>query len=347
MFIQPFRHTLPGLLLALLLGGGAMALAAMPAVGRLGLSALTLAIIGGIALGNSVYPRLAPRCGVGVEFGKQRLLRLGIVLFGLRLTLQDIVAVGAAGVLIDAVMLGSTFLLACWLGTRYFGLERESAMLIGAGSAICGAAAVLATEPVARGGAEKVAVAVATVVVFGTLAMFLYPALFALAQVAGFSWLDGWHFGLYTGSTLHEVAQVVAAGRAVSERTAEVAVIAKMIRVMMLAPFLLLLSAFLARRERTVADAPTRHLTVPWFALGFVLLAGVNSTGWLPPALCAALLWLDTLLLAAAMAALGLTTQVSALRRAGVKPLLLAACLFGWLLVGGALVNAGVSLLLR
>ncbi|WP_232219952.1 YeiH family protein [Pseudogulbenkiania sp. MAI-1] len=345
--MHSFRHTLPGLALALLLGGGALALATLPMLQNLGLSALTLAIVGGIALGNGGYAALAPRCDAGVQFAKQRLLRLGIVLFGLRLTLQDIAAVGPAGVLIDAVMLTSTFLLACWLGPRWFGLERDSAMLIGAGSAICGAAAVLATEPVARGGTEKVAVAVATVVVFGTLAMFLYPMLFTLAQAAGMSGLDGWRFGLFAGSTLHEVAQVVAAGRAVSEQAAEVAVIAKMIRVMMLAPFLLLLSAFLARRESGATRSTTRRITIPWFAVGFVLLAGVNSLGWLPPAWRAGLLQLDTLLLAAAMAALGLHTQVSAIRRAGLAPLGLAACLCGWLIVGGAVVNAGIGLLLK
>ncbi|BAK78505.1 conserved hypothetical protein [Pseudogulbenkiania sp. NH8B] len=347
MFIPYIRKTLPGLALTLLLATAALLLATLPALQQLGLSALTLAIVGGIALGNSVYPMLAPRCDSGVQLAKQRLLRLGIVLFGLRLTLQDIAAVGPAGVLIDVVMLSSTFLLACWLGPRWFGLERDSAMLIGAGSAICGAAAVLATEPVARGGAEKVAVAVATVVVFGTLGMFLYPGLYALAQAAGLHGLDSRHFGLFAGSTLHEVAQVVAAGRAVSEQAAEVAVIAKMMRVMMLAPFLLLLSAFQARRERGTSGDNARRLTIPWFALGFVVLAGVNSLGWLPSSWRAGLLQLDTLLLAAAMGALGLHTQVSAIRRAGLAPLGLAACLCGWLIVGGALVNAGVGVLLK
>ena len=104
---------------------------------------------------------------------KQILLRAGIILYGLRLTFQDIAGVGLHGVLLDALMLASTFGLACLLGTRLFGLDRTTTLLIGAGSSICGAAAVMATEPVVRGRAEQVAVAVSTVVVFGTLGIFL------------------------------------------------------------------------------------------------------------------------------------------------------------------------------
>ncbi|KAI1691727.1 hypothetical protein DdX_21685 [Ditylenchus destructor] len=115
-----------------------------------------------------VYPRLAPASAAGVGFSKHWLLRAGIVLYGLRLTFQDIGHVGVAGVLMDVLVVASTFGLACWLGVRVFRMEREAAMLIGAGSAICGAAAVMAAEPVVRGRAAQVTVAVSTVVVFGT-----------------------------------------------------------------------------------------------------------------------------------------------------------------------------------
>ena len=131
-------------------------------------------------VGNTVYPRMAAVAADGVAFSKQALLRVGIVLYGLRLTFQDIANVGVAGVIIDALMLSSTFALSWWVGTRIFGLDRKTALLIGAGSSICGAAAVMATEPVVRGRAEQVTVAVSTVVVFGTLAIFLYPALYRL-----------------------------------------------------------------------------------------------------------------------------------------------------------------------
>ena len=327
------RTRLPGLLLVFAIAGVSAALATQPWAAGLGLSALTLAIILGMAIGNTGATRVLAVCAPGVDFAKQHLLRAGIVMFGLRITFQDIAAVGWSGVLVDALMLSSTFTLALLIGRRWWGMDARSVMLIGAGSSICGAAAVLATEPVVKGRSEDVAVAVATVVVFGTLAMFGYPLLHALTHA--------WHlsdaaYGLYVGSTVHEVAQVVVAGGAVSEVAAGHAVIAKMIRVMMLAPFLLLLSAFLSRRGQAGGAG---KITVPWFALGFIAVAGLHSLQWLPRPWVSALVTLDNLLLAMAMAALGLSTHASAIRRAGARPLMLATLLFFWLVVGGALIN--------
>ena len=336
---------LPGLVLSAGLGWLALRLAEHAWVQAAGLSGLSLAIVLGMVVGNLGYARIAVHAEPGVVFSKQNLLRLGIVLYGLRLTVQDVAQVGAAGVLIDAAVVCGTFVLAVWLGTRWLGLDRQAAMLIGAGSSICGAAAVLAAEPVVKGRAEQVTVAVATVVVFGTVATFLYPALFELNRHWGFM-AGGEHaFGVYIGSTVHEVAQVVAAGNAVSAAAADTAVIAKMVRVMMLAPFLICLSAWLARhpgadRRATGAARPSApRVTVPWFAVGFVAVVLFNSLQWLPAPVTRAATELDNHLLAMAMAALGLTTHVSAIRRAGVRPLLLALMLFGWLMVGGALLN--------
>jgi uncharacterized integral membrane protein (TIGR00698 family) len=315
-----------------------------------GISALTLAIIGGMVVGNTVYPRVATVSAAGVLFSKQILLRAGIILFGLRLTFQDIGQVGAAGVLIDALVLSSTFALSWWAGTRFFGLNRRTAMLIGAGSSICGAAAVMATEPVVRANADEVCIAVATVVAFGTLAIFLYPALYHLNEQMHWVSISPFAYGIFTGSTVHEVAQVVAAGKAVAESTANTAVITKLVRVMMLAPFLVLLSAYLSRHSQEGSEAPVASASwahvIPWFALGFVAVAGLNSLAILPRAVIGAAINIDTLILATAMAALGVSTQFSAIRKAGLKPLGLAALLFGWLIVGGFAINAGASALL-
>ena len=153
--------------------------------------------------------------------------------------------------------------------------------------------------------------------------------------------LDQADFGVFVGSTVHEVAQVVAAGRAISPQAADAAVIAKMVRVMMLAPLLLGLSAWLARGRG--ARGTRAKIAVPWFAFGFIGMVGFNSLHLLPIWLVDALVRLDTVLLAMAMAALGLTTHASALRRAGLRPMLLASLLFAWLLGGGLLVNLGVQ----
>lgn len=325
-----------------------------------GISALTLAIVLGMVAGNTVYARVGAVAGAGVNLAKVRLLRLGIILYGLRLTFQDIGHVGWAGVAIDAAVLGSTFALACFLGTRLFGLDRRTAMLIGAGSSICGAAAVMAAEPVVRGRAEQVTVAVATVVVFGTVSIFLYPMIYAFNAQHRLIDLSAQAYGVFAGSTIHEVAQVVAAGRAVGEASADTAVIAKMVRVMMLAPFLVILSAWLSRDaaahgRQGAADGAegggsTQQrggIAIPWFALGFVAVAGLHSLNVLPAAAVAHLTEIDTVLLAMAMAGLGLTTHVSAIRRAGIRPLALAATLFVWLVCGGLAINLGVGWLLQ
>ncbi|CAH0349792.1 putative integral membrane protein (TIGR00698 family) [Aquabacterium commune] len=346
---------LPGLALSGALAATGIALGHIGWLQDHGFSALTLAIVLGMLVGNTVYPlvpRLAAASGAGVNVSKQNLLRLGVVLYGLRLTVQDIGHVGIAGVAIDALVLGSTFALACFIGTRWLGLDRKTAMLIGAGSSICGAAAVMAAEPVVKARAEQVTVAVATVVVFGTLAIFLYPALFELNQHWALIPGGANGFGIYAGSTIHEVAQVVAAARSVGPDAANSAVIAKMVRVMMLAPFLVMLSAWLARDDKRHAhtsaatgQAPGK-LAVPWFAFGFVAVVLFNSLQWLPASVVAVTTEIDTALLAMAMAALGLSTHIGAIRKAGAKPLLLALILFGWLIVGGALINRWVPALL-
>jgi uncharacterized integral membrane protein (TIGR00698 family) len=221
-------------------------------------------------------------------------------------------------------------------------------MLIGAGSSICGAAAVMATDPVVKGRSEQVSVAVSTVVIFGTIAMFAYPALYGL-YVQHFA-LAPAAYGVYAGSTIHEVAQVVVAGKAVGQSAAVTAVIAKMVRVLLLAPFLILLSAYLARtRRRDASSQPTptepepAKFQIPWFALGFVGITAVNSMNLLPTHLVATALTIDSVLLTMAMAALGVTTHASAIRTAGIRPMILGGLLFGWLVVGGFSINLAVQ----
>lgn len=329
----PWRF-LPGLALSALIGGVALWLGNVPALAGAGFSALTLAILIGMLIGNSVWPRIREQCDDGILFAKQHLLRLGIILYGLRLTFAQIAQVGVSGILIDILTLCSVFLLACFLGQRVFGLDKQTSWLIGAGSSICGAAAVLATAPVVKAESGKVTVAVATVVIFGTIAIFLYPALYPLLA----RWFSPENYGIYIGSTVHEVAQVVAAGHAIAPEAENAAVITKMLRVMLLAPFLLLLSAWVKPPAGANGKQESK-IIIPWFAVLFILVAAFNSFHLLPASVVEALVILDTLLLAMAMAALGLTTHVSALKRAGAKPLLMALVLFAWLIAGGGMIN--------
>lgn len=338
-----------GLLLCAALSVAAIGLGRVSWLQDHGLSALTLAILLGFIVGNTVFAKITPLCWPGVVYAKQYLLRLGIILYGFRLTFQDMGYVGLAGVIIDALVLTTTFSLAVVLGIRLFKLERGTAMLIGIGSSICGAAAIMAAQPVLKARAEQVTVAVATVVVFGTLAIFVYPLLYSLNQEWQLLATSDFAYGLFVGSTIHEVAQVVAAADAISPVAADTAVIAKMVRVMLLAPFLIALAVYLARdtQVQTIRQDKKAGLftgvSVPWFAFIFVVVAGFNSLQLLPEMAIARIAEVDTALLAMAMAGLGLTTDIKAIFRAGVKPLLLASLLFAWLIVGGGALNYAVT----
>ena len=331
----------------------------------LGLSSLTLAILIGMVLGNTLYPKLAQPLAAGVTFSKAQILRLAIVLYGFKITISQVASVGLSAVAIDALVLSSTFVITYLLGTKWLKMDRTTTLLIGSGASICGAAAVIATEPVVKAESHKVTIAVATVVVFGTLSMLLYPMLYQMGWLAGI--IDAQHYGVYIGSTIHEVAQVVVAGNAISPEVGNTAVVTKMIRVMMLAPFLLLLSIFITstdaqntKNTQNTLNATARdqsqpsklqllvqqlkQIHVPWFAFVFIAMVAVNSLLLASPtptiqSFTERMIELDNLLLTMAMFALGLTTHFSAVRQAGIKPLILAAVMFVWLILGGALIN--------
>lgn len=353
---MPFIKNIPGILFATVVALVAIEMSSRyPALGQNGLSILTLAILIGIAIGNMpIYKFLISYCGSGINFSKQKVLRLGIILYGFRLTFQDIGAVGFSGIVIDAFMLTSTFILAVYLGMKYFKLDRDTSVLIGAGSSICGAAAILATEPILKASNERVAVAISTIVIFGTVAIFIYPAIYSYALHNYAEYCSPEKFGIYIGSTIHEVAQVVATAGAIGDEVTNTAVIAKMVRVIMLAPFLIAVSAFVSFSEKSGKTPATGNATgseakksigkfFPVFAILFLIAIGVNSTGYVSQSVRTSLIYLDNFLLALAMGALGLTTHLSAIAKAGIKPLQLAAILFVWLVIGGAVVNATVG----
>ena len=312
----------------------------------IGLSSLTLAILFGMVLGNTLYPNFSEQLSDGVNFAKGQILRLAIIFYGFKLTLTQVASVGMPAVMTDALVLTSTFLLTYWLGTRWLKVDKQTTLLIGSGASICGAAAVIAAEPVVKAEAHKVTIAVATVVVFGTIAMLLYPFLYQIGWLQ--PWLNAQQYGIYTGSTIHEVAQVVVAGNAVSTEVGNTAVVTKMIRVMMLAPFLLILSFTLTAAsskngEKLSLMKRVQQVKVPWFAFVFILVVLLHT--WVPMTASfeRSMVMLDDVLLTMAMFALGLTTHLSAIKQAGVKPLILGAIMFAWLIVGGGLINIGIA----
>lgn len=294
-------------------------------------STLTLAIVFGILIGNTIFDSIEQKAGAGIDYCKSTVLRIAIILFGFRITFQEITGVGPAGIVIGVTIVIFTFLVAVWMGTRLFGLDRRTAILIGAGASICGAAAVVATQSIIRARSETVSIAVATVVVFGTVSMFIYPLLY---PYIGF---DEYRYGIFVGSTVHEVAQVVAAGQSIGDHAAAIAVIEKMLRVILLAPFLVILSI---RNDATTRIPGHRiPIVIPWFAVLFIMMAMVNSLQLLPKSWIQVLISIDTFLLAVAMAALGIRTHFRSVREAGAGPLKLGAALCAFLVIGGYLIN--------
>jgi uncharacterized integral membrane protein (TIGR00698 family) len=306
---------LPGLLMASVVAGSAYWLRELP--GMTAFSPLILAILIGTTFHNLLgTPAIAKS---GVAFSMRRLLRFGIILLGFQLTVSQIIEVGYQGFLIIAATLAATFVFTVQMG-KLLGVERKLAQLIAAGTSICGASAVIAANTVTNGDDEDVAYAVACVTIFGSVAMFAYPLMPTLLH------LDPHAFGLWSGASIHEIAQVVAAAFQDGKSAGEFGTIAKLSRVMLLAPTILALG-WLASRNRAPNAAASRP-PMPWFVLGFVAVVGLNSFVNVPAADKATIAAVTTFLLTVALAAMGLETDIRKLTARGIRPALLGALAF-------------------
>ena len=224
-------NTLHGILLIVLFSFAAFYIAGFPLVKKLSFSPLIVGIVLGMLYANSLRNKLPETWVPGIRFCTKQVLRWGIILYGFRLTLSEVAAVGIPAVAVDLVVVTVTILGGVLLG-RLLKIDRDTALMTSTGSAICGAAAVLGAEPVVKCEGYKTAIAVSTVVIFGTLSMFLYPLMYRTGMLDG---LTDTGVAVYTGSTLHEVAHVAGAGNAMDPTDtlgiAGTATITKMIRV--------------------------------------------------------------------------------------------------------------------
>ena len=324
-------NTLSGILFVALFSTSATYLANFAFLKNFGISPLIVGILLGMVYANTLRNKLPSEWVPGIQFSMKIILRAAIIFYGFRVTFQNIEQVGIPGIITSVLVVTLTFIIGYIVGTKVLKLDEDTTMLVSAGSSICGAAAVLATEPVVKGEAYKSAVAVGTVVIFGTTAMFLYPYLYK----AGFIPLDLKDMGIYIGGTVHEVAHVVTAGNTVGEETAKYAVIVKMIRVMMIAPFLLVLGYWLSKKREVKNGERKTSITIPWFAVFFIAVAGFNSLDLLPHNLVDSINKIDTFALTMAMTAMGMETNVGKFKNVGLKPIYLALILFLWLIFGG------------
>ena len=324
-------NTFSGILFVALFSMAAMFIANFPIFKKLAISPLIIGILIGVIYANTLRKNLPESWTPGIIFTTKKILRWGIILYGFRLTFQNILNVGWSGFFMSLLMLSSTFIIGYFLGTKIFRFDKNTSILISAGSSICGAAAVLATEPVINAKAYKSVIAVSTVVIFGTLSMFLYP----LAYQAGWIPLNPKEMGMYIGGTVHEVAHVVGAGNAISPEVANIAIIVKMIRVLLIAPFLIILGLWLSKKANLSSKSSKIQVTIPWFAVFFILVAGFNSLNLLPLKSIHYIISLDTFLLTMAMTALGMETNFSKFKNVGLKPFYLALSIYVWLIFGG------------
>lgn len=339
---QKRKGTLSGILFVAIFSAAATYIAGLAPIKALGLSPLVLGIVMGIFYANTLHNQTPPAWQRGITFSAKKILRFAIVLYGFRITFQQIADVGMDGFLVSLIMLTTTLILGSWVGTKIFGMEKDTSILTAAGAAVCGAAAVLATEPVLKAEEYKTAVAVSMVVLFGTISMFLYPVLYTtiIEQSSGFLHMTAREFGIYVGGTIHEVAQVVAVPASIPgapTEMADAAVIVKMTRVIMIAPMLIVLGLYLAwsaKKEGAEAGGKTK-LVIPWFAVYFIMVAGFNSFHLLPLGWVDVINEVDTFLLTMAMTALGMGTIFSKFKGLGLAPIYTAAVMFVWLVIGG------------
>lgn len=345
MFSEKRSNTLHGILLIALFSCSAFYIAEIPFVRNLSFSPLIVGIILGMIYANSLRNHLPETWVPGIKFCTKQILRYGIILYGFRLTLTQVFEVGLPAILIDTVIVAGTIFIGIGVG-KLLKMDKDTALMTSTGSAICGAAAVLGAEPVVRCEGHKTAIAVSTVVIFGTISMFLYPIMYRTGMLDG---LSNTGVAIYTGSTLHEVAHVAGAGNAMDPTDtlgiAGIATITKMIRVMMLAPVLVIMSFALAGRKHINLNGQEEKtkIVIPWFAFGFIgiiclnsllqWLCGVDSVKDIP--LNGTIEYIDTFMLTMAMTALGTETSFEKFKQAGAKPFLLAAILYVWLVAGG------------
>lgn len=318
-----WRTWWPGLALLLAIALGVQAIA--PWLRPYGLGVLTLSLLIGMLLGTfTPIAQWAP-LQAGLRLAKTRLLRIGIVLFATRLQLPDLLHLGTPALLVSALAMVSTLGISWTLGRWLLRLPGHTVLLTAAGSSICGAAAIMATASIARSPERAIAQSMGVIVLFGTLAIALYPLLFHLFGYDATTMHTT--MGVITGATVHEIAQVVAIGHTLGETGLQVAVLSKMSRVLLLMPFLWVLVALVFRK------APTTQASTPWFALVFIVVVVLNSLWPLPTAWHA--LRIDEHIMAVAMVAIGLSTSLGVFRHAGLKPLLLGALIFAWLIAFG------------
>ena len=334
---QDISSRLPGLALTVLIACAAVLLAGLPGVKTGLFSGLPLIkILGalGWALVLGVLWRsvagLPVSLKAGVSTSARTVLRLGIVLLGVRLNFATLASSGLVILALDALIVLVGIVAIERLG-KALGFSRGLRLSLAFGTGICGASAAVAAGSIVGASDEEVSIAVGTVSLLGTFGVLGF---IVLREPLG---LSPQHYGLLTGSTLQEVGQVIAAASAGSGAALDTATLTKLTRVALLAPALLIASSLVRLRDarKVVADSigEDRQPLVPLFLLGFLSVGLLNSLGAFAPNVSSALQQLSVLLTTMAMAGIGLGVDLKAVRRVGLKAMLLGAIGFALLVI--------------
>ncbi|EWT00253.1 membrane protein [Intrasporangium oryzae NRRL B-24470] len=309
------------------LGGALLAHQLVPAVG-----VLTWAIGLGVLAANT---GMLPRSGVGpLALVTKKLLRVGIVLLGFSVSFGSIAALGLPIIAVVAVSLVATLVVTTWVGRR-MGLSPARSLLIGTGTAICGASAIAAMEETAEADEEDVTVAIAMVTLFGTILLVLLPLL------RGPVGLTDEQFGVWAGASVHEVGQVVAAASPAGAAVVAIAVVVKLTRVVMLAPVVAAVSVVQRMRSSARSSEGGRAPVVPLFVLGFLACVALRSTGLVPQSALGWITQIQVAALGAALFGMGCSVKIASLAKRSGSVMVVSAV--GTLFVGGVTL-AGILL---
>jgi uncharacterized integral membrane protein (TIGR00698 family) len=310
--VASVRSAVPGLVAAIAVAAAARLVTGfLPSI----VAEVSIALLLGIVVASIAGARMEA-LDPGLRFASQRVLRLGIILLGARLSLGEIARIGlpATGLIVITMAVSFAVVL---LVARAVQVEGRLAVLIAVGSAVCGNTAIVATAPVIGARAREVAYAVATITLFGTLAVFFYPA---IGRALG---LPQTTFGLWAGVAVHDTSQVIATGAAYGPGALDVATVVKLIRNALMAPLLLLIATVWATRREEAAGPTRRSLrrALPWFVLGFLALAALRTVGAISADQAVTLDVVARTLILVALAAVGMSIRVGELRETSWRPL--------------------------
>jgi uncharacterized integral membrane protein (TIGR00698 family) len=311
------RGYLQGICLTAVLAFVARGLSALPYISIMG--AMVISILLGITWRGLMGK--TQEANIGISFSSKVLLRIGIILIGLRLNLSDIAAVGWKVLLINTFLITFTLVVITQLG-KWFKVDQHLSVLTAVGTAVCGAAAIVAVAPLIRSKKEHTAIAVATIAIMGTIGTIIYTMLYPILPI------DSYFYGVWAGSTLHELAHVLAAAQVGGEESSEIGIIVKLGRVAMLIPIALILGYLYGNEGKNEnKTGKWKKLPIPWFIVGFLVMSLINTLGLVSEGMIQSTLLVSVFLLSMAMAGLGLSVDIKSMKKFGGKTLLI--CLIG------------------